>query len=222
MITRMDRDIGRLLDLLQRLRLADRTLVLFSSDNGPHREGGNDPERFDANGPLRGMKRDLYEGGIRVPTIAWWPGKIRAGSVSDHIAHFADLMPAAAELAGVDPPGGTDGISFLPALFGAADRQARHEFLYWEFYERGGAQAVRFDDWKAVRKPMFNGPIELFHLGQDPGENHDVAAAHPDLVARAAALMRGAHVPSPNWQVRGTGKGGKTGKAGRTGKRGGG
>jgi uncharacterized sulfatase len=200
MISRMDRDVGRLLDRLQELGIAEDTLVIFTSDNGHHAEGGNDPEFFDANGPLRGMKRDLYEGGIRVPTIAWWPGTI-APAISHHLGYFGDLMATACELAGATPPAGVQSVSFAPTLRGQPERQRQHRYLYWEFYEQGSKQAVRFGDWKAIRKPMVTGPIELYDLAEDLGETRDVAAEHPDVVAMAEAFMLEAHSPSPYWEV---------------------
>lgn len=202
MITRMDADVGRLLDRLKRLGLDERTLVLFSSDNGPHHEGGQNTKLFDPGGPLRGMKRDLYEGGIRVPTLARWPGHVPAGSVSDHVGYFGDFLATAADLAGVDPPKGLDSISFLPTLLGENDKQREHDYLYWEFYEQGTRQAVRMGNWKAVRQPMLTGKIELYDLTKDIGEEHDVAAEHPDLVAKMEATMAEAHVPSPRWEVK--------------------
>jgi uncharacterized sulfatase len=207
MITRMDRDVGRLLDLLVELGLEKRTLVFFSSDNGHHREGGNDPDFFDANGPLRGMKRDLYEGGIRVPAIAWWPGTIRPGGVTDHLGYFGDLMATAGELAGAklpSPEGGLQSVSLLPLLRGDAARVEAHRYLYWEFYERGTAQAVRFGRWKAVRKPMATGEIELYDLSADLGETRDIAAGHPEVVAEARRHLEDAHRPSPDWPARGS------------------
>jgi arylsulfatase A-like enzyme len=150
MITRLDRDVGRLMASLKKLDIDDNTLVFFTSDNGPHREGGADPDFFDSNGPLRGIKRDLYEGGIRVPMIARWPKRIKAGAKSDKVWAHWDLLPTLAEAAGVKPPAGIDGISMFNALSGR--RQRDHEFLYWEFHERGFSQAARMGDWKAVRK----------------------------------------------------------------------
>ncbi|MFQ6132502.1 MAG: arylsulfatase [Armatimonadota bacterium] len=202
MISRMDRDIGRLLDRLGQLGLDDNTIVFFSSDNGPHREGGNDPDFFDSNGPLRGLKRDLYEGGIRVPTIVRWPGQAPVGAVSDHVGSFADFLPTAAELAGVDAPEGLDGISFLPAILGKAEDQKQHDCLYWEFYERGSARAVRMGRWKAVRKP-FAGEIELYDLANDIGEQNNVADQHPEVLAQIRVAMDQAHTPSPLWKVPG-------------------
>jgi arylsulfatase A-like enzyme len=197
MITRLDRDMGRLMKKLEEHGIADNTLVFFTSDNGHHREGGNNPEFFDANGPLHGMKRDLTEGGIRVPTIAWWPGRIAPGSVSHHASYFGDFIATAAELSGEKTPANTQSISFLPALLGK--KQPRHEYLYWEFYERAGKQAVRFDQWKAIRMPMHTGEVALFDLSNDLAEMFNVADAHPDLVKRAKRHMDDAHVPNANW-----------------------
>ena len=197
MITRMDRDMGRLMTKLKEHSIAKNTLIIFTSDNGHHKEGGNNPDFFDANGPLRGMKRDLTEGGIRVPTIAWWPGRIKPGSITHHAAYFGDFMATAAELAGAKHPQNTQSISFLPALLGG--KQQHHEYLYWEFYERAGKQAVRFGNWKAIRKPMHNGVVELYDLNHDLGELFDVAATNPDLVAKAKRYMDEAHIPNPNW-----------------------
>lgn len=206
MITRMDHGIGVLLKKLKALDIDDKTLVMFSSDNGHHDEGGHDTERFDPNGPLRGMKRDLYEGGIRVPMIARWPGKTEPGSITDHISYFGDLMATAADLAGVAGPRNIDSISFVPTLTGRSEEQRRHDYLYWEFYEQGSKQAVRFGKWKAVRQPMFEGDIELYDLDVDLGEGNNLAASHGDLVAKAREMMEQAHRPNPNWKARGEGR----------------
>jgi len=206
MITRMDRDIGKLLDLLRKLGVAKDTLVVFTSDNGHHREGGNRPQFFDANGPLRGMKRNLTEGGIRVPTIAWWPGTVKPNTTSDHIGYFGDLMATACELAGTavpQPKEGLDSISFVATLRGKPSQQKLHQYLYWEFYERGSKQAVRFGKWKAIRKPMLFGPVELYDLTADLGEKKNLAQQNPAIVKQAIAYMKAAHTPSPNWKVRG-------------------
>ncbi len=200
MVSRMDADVGRLLDLLQELDIDDRTLVLFSSDNGPHREGGHDPDFFDSNGPLRGIKRDLYEGGIRVPFIAHWPGRVAAGTVSEHVGYFGDLMATAADLADSAVPPDLDSISFVPTLLGKPEDQREHPYLYWEFYERGSAQAIRSGKWKAVRKPMLTGPIELYDLSADLGEENDIAPANLDVVSEIESLLETAHRPSPLWQ----------------------
>jgi arylsulfatase A-like enzyme len=202
MITRMDGDIGKLFAKLKELGIDNNTFVFFSSDNGPHREGGNNPDFNDSNGPLRGIKRDLYEGGIRMPTLARWPGKIKAGSVTDHICGFWDFLPTCAELAGFKAPKDIDGISMLPTLLSKPGSQKRHEFLYWEFHEQGKKQAVRMGDWKGIRlnaakKP--DGPIELYNLKSDIGENQNVADQHPDIFAKMAQYMKQARVPSKDW-----------------------
>ncbi|HEX6070957.1 MAG TPA: arylsulfatase [Longimicrobiaceae bacterium] len=199
MVTRMDRDVGRVLDRLRELGIDDNTIVFFTSDNGPTEEGGADPEFFDSNGPFRGVKRDLYDGGIRVPMIAWAPGRFPAGAVSDHVWAMWDVLPTLAELAGQTPPPGLDGLSMVGALTG--ERPApTHDYLYWEFYERGSAQAVRMGNWKGVRMPMLSGPIELYDIAADPGETEDLAARHPEIVARIRDAMAEAHRPDPMWQ----------------------
>jgi arylsulfatase A-like enzyme len=206
MITRMDRDVGRILDLLRELEIAENTLVFFTSDNGPHNEAGHNLDRFDPSGPLRGTKRALYEGGIRVPAIAWWPSVVAPGTISDHVGYFGDWMATAADLAGADVPEDVDSISFAPTLKGTSDQQKQHDYLYWEFYEQGSRQAVRFGDWKAIRQPMHSGPIELYELSKDLGESSDVSGEHPDLVRRAARMMDEAHTPHPAWKIRGKAK----------------
>jgi arylsulfatase A-like enzyme len=201
MITRMDRDIGRLLAKLRDQGIDQNTCILFSSDNGPHREGGNDPDFQDSNGPLRGIKRDLTEGGIRVPTIARWPGKVAAGSTSDFVGGFWDVLPTLAELGGAADhvPPGLDGISFVPTLLGRADKQQQHEFIYWAFYERGGARAARMGAWKAVQQP-FNSPVRLYDLKTDVGEERDLAGQHPGVVEMMVKRMDSAYAPSERWQ----------------------
>lgn len=206
MITRMDRDVGRILDLLTDLNIAQNTLVIFTSDNGPHNESRHNPKLFNPSGPLRGMKRDLYEGGIRVPTIAWWPGTVKNGVVNNHIGYFGDLMATACDLADVETPEGLDSISFLPTLKGQADSQAKHKYLYWEFYERGGRRAVRAGNWKAVR-PLWNAKVELYDLSRDVGESKNVATQHSDVITKMTALMEEAHTTSPDWPVPGTNRG---------------
>ncbi len=200
MITYMDKDVGKILDKLSNLGIDDRTLVIFTSDNGPHAEGGADPDYFDSNGPLRGMKRDLYEGGIRVPMIAWWPNTIEKGSVSEHISAFWDFLPTAGEIAGVEVSN-TDGISYLPTLLG--DPQKEHDYLYWEFMEQGGKQAIRRENWKAVKNGMTGNtdvPIQLFNLDEDPGETLDIAAEYPEIVSEMDSLMQISHTPSSEFQ----------------------
>ena len=199
MVSHLDAGVGQLLDTLEALGVADNTIVLFTSDNGPHAEGGINPDFFDSNGPLRGMKRDLYEGGIRVPMIAWGPGHVRADETSDLVWAAWDLLPTLAELAGQASPPDVDGISALPTLIGDSTRQKRHDHLYWEFYEHGSAQAVRRDRWKAVRQPMMTGTIELYDLENDLGENRDVADEHPEIVEAMERVMQQSHTPSPQW-----------------------
>jgi arylsulfatase A-like enzyme len=200
MITRMDKDIGRLLDLLKELGLDKNTLVIFTSDNGPHHEAGHDPKRFDVSGPLTGMKRSMNEGGIRVPTIAWWPGVVKAGSTSKHIAYFGDLFATMHDLAGVELPPDLDSISFAPTLTGKG-KQKKHEYLYWEFYEEGSRQAVRFGDWKAIREPMLTGKVRLYNLTKDLKEENDLAAKNPKHLQSGIELMDRAHTNDERWQV---------------------
>lgn len=199
MITRMDRDIGRLTDLIRARGMDDRTLLMFISDNGPHREGGADPAFFKSSGGLRGIKRDLYEGGIRVPAIARWPGTIPAGRVSDHPWAHWDIFPTLAELAGAKVPSGLDGTSMTRALRG--EPQPTHDFFYWEFHERGFQQAVRMGPWKAVRLKK-DAPLELYNLESDPRETTNVASDHADVVAKIEAYLRTARTDSPLWPIK--------------------
>ncbi|HET7219891.1 MAG TPA: sulfatase-like hydrolase/transferase, partial [Vicinamibacterales bacterium] len=199
MIQRMDRDVGRLLDLLGQRQLDSTTLVMFVSDNGPHQEGGAEPAFFKSSGGLRGIKRDLYEGGIRVPMIARWTGTIPQGRVSDHPWAHWDMLPTLAELAGAKTPPSIDGLSMTRALRGQP--QPTHEFFYWEFHERGFQQAVRMGKWKAVR--LANGaPLELYDLPADPAERQNVAAAHPDVVATIEKYLATARTESARWPVK--------------------
>jgi arylsulfatase A-like enzyme len=198
-INRMDRDVGRLMDLLRARGLDNRTLVLFTSDNGPHQEGGGDPAFFNSSGGLRGIKRDLYEGGIRVPMIARWTATVPSGRASDQVWAHWDLMPTLAELGAGSAPGGIDGISMTAALRGA--RQRSHEFLYWEFHERGFQQAIRTGQWKAVRLKK-DAPLELYDLSSDVAEQHDVAAAHPEVVQKIQGYLKAARTESEIWPVK--------------------
>ena len=203
MITRMDSDIGRILSKLNKYKISNNTLIIFSSDNGHHREGGNDPEFFNANGPLRGMKRDLYEGGIRVPTIAYWPNRIKAGSTSDQPFYFGDLMATAAELAGTSSPSALDSISFLPTLINNSKQQKKREFIYWEFLEKKGAQALVLGEsgrWKALRKNSAIAPIEIYDLKNDISEINNIANIHPEIVSKAEELFKTEHVSNPLWK----------------------
>lgn len=201
MITRMDGDIGRTLDLLRELNLDKNTFVFFTSDNGPHNEAGHDLNRFKPSGPLKGIKRSLTEGGIRVPAIAWWPGTIAPRRTTDHVAYFGDWMATAAELAGQPAPKNIDSLSFVPTMLGETSKQQTHDYLYWEFYEQSTRQAVRFDQWKAIRDPMLTGEIQIYDLINDLGETKNLASSRPDLVDQAATYMDEARVPHPNWQV---------------------
>ncbi|MEK6234144.1 MAG: arylsulfatase [Planctomycetales bacterium] len=203
MIRNIDRDAGRVLDLLKELKIDDNTLVIFTSDNGPHREGGHDPDHFDSNGKFRGIKRDLLEGGIRVPTIARWPGTIKPGGEDDAHWYFGDLMATVAELAGTEPPKDIDSDSFVATLRGQPREQKwkRNSRMYWEFLERGTSQAVRFGKWKAIRSPMFTGPIQLYDMSNDGAEKNDYSQRRPDLARHAANLLDQSREPDPNWPV---------------------
>ncbi len=199
MITRMDKDVGRILDLLGKLKLAENTLVVFTSDNGPHNEARHNPERFNPSGPLRGMKRTLTEGGIRVPTIAWWPKTVAQGSQCEQPLYFGDLMATACELSGAPLPKNLDSVSFLPTLKGETDKQAKHDFLYWEFYERTFRQAVVVENWKLIRSGMDDERIELYDLSKDVHEDKNLAKEKPELAKKFLAMMEKAHLPHPNW-----------------------
>lgn len=203
MITRMDRDIGSILDMLDSLGIGEHTLVIFTSDNGPM-PGQVFTGYFDSNGLLKGGKRDMYEGGIRVPMIARWTGKIEPGSSTDHISAFWDFLPTACDVAGIETPTGTDGISYLPVLLG--DQQESHDYLYWESPLNGFMTAIRMDDWKAVRTDYAGNPdgsFELYNLAEDIGETNNVAAKYPDLIARMDSIFRVAHTPSEHFPMPG-------------------
>ncbi|MCP3914975.1 MAG: arylsulfatase [bacterium] len=194
MVTRFDRDIGRILNLLDELELTDNTLVLFSSDNGPTFNGGTDSEFFESAGPFRGLKCSVYEGGIRVPMIARWPERIAAGAETNHLSAFQDVLPTVAELVGAKTPEGLDGVSFAPTLLGD-EGQAQHDYLYWEY---AGQQALRAGQWKAVRPKLERGDVttQLFDLESDVGEKNDVADEHPEVLARMEKLLLEARSPS--------------------------
>jgi arylsulfatase A-like enzyme len=201
MVSRLDHHVGQIMQLLDELGIADNTIVIFTSDNGPHREGGADPDFFNSAAGFRGYKRDLYEGGIRVPMIASWPGKIKPGTTTDHISTFWDIMPTFAELANTSAPADIDGISFVPTLLGVND-QPEHEFLYWEFHELGGRQAVRKGDWKLVKVNVLNPTTtttELFDLSVDPFERNDLSGQYPDVVTELEELMTHSRRPSPQF-----------------------
>ena len=182
MVTLMDADLGRVVDLLKELGIEERTLVVFTSDNGPHQEGGHKMEFFDSNGPLNGFKRSLHDGGIRVPMIAWWPGKIEPG-VTDHVSAFWDWLPTACELAGVDPPEGIDGISFAPTLLGEAKRQRQHDYLYWRWSRH---RAVRIGKFKGVQTDK---KLALYDLSSDIGEQKNIIEEHPEVAERMRKII---------------------------------
>lgn len=197
MVTLLDDQVGKIVAELKKLGLDKNTIIIFSSDNGPHIEGGADPDYFDSNGPFKGYKRDLYEGGIRVPMIAWWPGKIQPGKTTAHISAFWDVMPTVIELTGSQSPTGLDGISFLPTLLDR--KQPQHKYLYWEFYEMGGRIALRMGKWKAVQynvSGVVKSSTELYDLVNDPGETKNLATTYPAIVRKMQALMKSSHTPS--------------------------
>jgi arylsulfatase len=199
MVTRMDRSVGRILDLLKTLHLDNDTIVMFSSDNGPTHDhaGGADSEFFESAGPLRGLKGSLYEGGIRVPFIVRWPGKIKAGRTSDLPAVFYDIMPTLAGLSGAETLKDADGVSIVPTLMDQGE-QRQHPYLYWEFAGYGGQQAVRLGDWKGVRRQLQKGQrvTELYNLAEDIGEKNNLASQQPEVLARIEKIMKEQHTPS--------------------------
>lgn len=199
MITRMDRDIGFIMEALRGFGIDGNTIIMFTSDNGPHKEGGNDPKFFQSSGPFRGIKRDLYEGGIRVPMIVRWPDGLKPGRVSDQVWAMWDVLPTIAEAARVRPPDGIDGISMLPAITGRPQTN-QHEYLYWEFHEKGSHQAARKGDWKAVVPA--GKPLELYNLAKDPGETNDLASGSADLVREFTAYLKTARTESERWPIK--------------------
>lgn len=201
MVKQLDDYVGDIMKEVNELGLEKQTIIIFASDNGPHKEAGADPDYFDSNGPLKGYKRDMYEGGIRTPMIVKWPGKVKVSTVSDHISAFWDVMPTLAEITGAQMPASSDGISFLPELMGKKD-QKQHEFLYWEFHEQGGKIAVRMGKWKGIRlnadkNPV--APIELYDLSVDIGETNNIAAANPEIVKKIESIMKREHTPSKDF-----------------------
>jgi len=198
MITRMDTDIGKLLDLLKELKLDEKTLVIFTSDNGADSAGGHKIPFFDSNAGLRGKKQTAYEGGIRVPFVARWPGHIPAGQKTEQLAAFWDFLPTSAELVHADPPTKTDGVSLVPTLLSHPEKQKQHEYLYWELAANGGYQEIRIGDWKADILQVSEGSpkVELYSMKGDLLEKHDVAAEHPDTVDQIKRMASEAHTPS--------------------------
>ena len=201
MIYYLDNQVGEIRQKLRDLGLEENTLIIFTSDNGPHKEGGADPDFFNSNGPFRGYKRDVYEGGIHVPMIASWPGTIQAGDTASNLSAFWDIFPTFEELVSGSATTNTDGISLVPAMTGNDDLQ-EHEYLYWEFYEQEGKRAIRRGNWKLVQIGLNEtpSPTELYNLDKDPGETTDVAADEPELVQKLMLLMERAHEPSEIFQ----------------------
>ena len=201
MVSRLDRYVGDVMRIVQEKGIANNTLIIFSSDNGPHRENGGDPEFFNSNGVFRGIKRDVYEGGIRVPFIASWKGRITPGT-TDRVATLHDLYPTFLQLAGVKSTKPVDGISILPVFLKQKDRQ--HDYLYWEFHEQNGRQAVRWKNWKGVKLNVSkdgNAPLELYDLVADPSEENNIAAKHPDIVDILSKMIKEAHQPNKDWPL---------------------
>lgn len=201
MVTRLDRDIQRVIDLLAEKGVLENTIIIFTSDNGTHKEGGHDPGYFDSNGPFRGIKRDLYEGGIRTPFIVRWPGVIPTGSVSYQISTFWDFMPTMCELIGAKAPANIDGISYLPVLTGKG-KQKEHDHLYFEFHEKGGKQAVIKDGWKLLHLQVNNPEketYELYNLVADPGEIANVLNQYPEKVRKLKKIMQQARTTNAVW-----------------------
>ncbi len=177
--------------------------MIFTSDNGPHNESRHDLTRFQPSGPLTGIKRSLKDGGIRVPMIAWQPGRVPAGSVTDHVAYFGDWMATACELAGADLPADRDSLSLVPTLYGRPAGQKSHDFLYWEFHEGGFQQAAIYKGrWKGIRRDAEDAPIELYDLNNDVAESTNVASRHPDIAKTVGDYLRTARTASPEWQPR--------------------
>lgn len=198
MVTRMDEQVGEVVSTLEEEGILDNTIIIITSDNGSHREGGADPDFFKSSGPFRGNKRDVYEGGVRTPFIVYWPAKVKANSTSNHIGAFWDIAPTLLEIAHAKPLKKTDGISFLPTLLGKKG-QKEHDYLYWEFHEQGGKQGLRIGDYKAIRlnaKGNPNAEIAIYHLPTDIAEQNNIADKHPELVEKAKKIMAEARTES--------------------------
>lgn len=206
MVTRIDLQVGEIMAKLKELGIEKNTIIIFTSDNGPHEEGGIHPDDFDSNGILRGWKRDLYEGGIRVPMIASWQGKIKKGSQTNLASAFWDVMPTLAEIANTETPVNIDGISFLPTLLGE-NNQITHDHLYWEFHSQGGKQAIRMGKWKAVRLNCYDESktvLELYNLEEDPGETNNIASSNSEIVSEMLKIMAEEHTHSSDFPFDGT------------------
>lgn len=201
MISYLDRDIGRLLKKLNDLGISENTLVTFTSDNGAHGQSGTG-EFFNATAGLRGIKRSLYEGGVRTPFLAYWPGKIKAGSTSDHISIHYDTMATYAELTGATPKSSHDGISYLPTLLGKKKDQKTHDHLYWELYEGKANRAVRMGKWKGVYPDLNkNETFQLFNLEKDEKEMTDLSTQYPEIVEKLQSIIKKEHVDNPFWNL---------------------
>ena len=201
MVSRLDKYVGEIMDELKKQGLDKNTIIFFTSDNGPHSEGGADPDFFNSNGPLKGTKRDLYEGGIRVPLIIWSPDFIKAGTKSNHISAFWDMMPTFAELTETTLTEKTDGISFLPEILSKSNQQ-KHDFLYWEFHEQNGRQAIRKGDWKLIRQGISSDKgswLELYNITEDIHEDNNLAEKEPDKIQELESLMNNARTESPTF-----------------------
>jgi len=201
MISRLDDYVGRMLATLREQGLAEKTLVIFTSDNGPHNESNHNLARFKPSGPLTGIKRALTDGGIRVPMIAWWPGRIQPATESDHVAYFGDWMATAAELAGARTPDGCDSISFTPTLLGQHDSQRRHEFLYWEFHEGGFRQAGLYQGrWKGLRSGRPDAPVAVYDLQTEITEQTNVAMQHSEIASKISHYLQSTRSESRDWE----------------------
>jgi len=202
MVEHLDDSVNQIMRLIKNLGIEEQTIVMFTSDNGPHREGGHDPDFWNSNGILRGIKRDLYEGGIRVPLIVRWPNKIKPGSTSEHISAFWDMLPTICDIAGIGKPDNIDGISMLPTFLG--EYQQKHDFLYWEFTEQGGKQAIRKGNFKAIKLDVLKNPdadIELFNLENDIQESKNIANQHPDISETMGLLFQTARTESKEFPL---------------------
>lgn len=201
MINLLDDQVGEIVAKVKELGIDKNTIIIFSSDNGPHIEGGGDPDYFDSNGIYKGYKRDLYEGGIHAPMFVWWPGKIAAASQTSHISAFWDVLPTLTDIIGVPTPENIDGISFLPSLLGNGN-QKEHDYLYWEFHEKNGRLAIRQGDWKLIRYDVFSPEkttTELYNLANDPGEENNVAKANREITDKLLKLLESARTESEDF-----------------------
>jgi arylsulfatase A-like enzyme len=202
MVSRLDKYVGEIISSINKKRLAENTLIIFCSDNGPHKENGGDPEFFQNHGIYRGIKRDLYEGGIRVPFIAYWKGKIQP-AVTDQWLALWDIYPTFEQVAGIPETKNIDGISILPTLL-KKDKQPQHDYLYWEFHENNGRQALRWKNYKLIKLNVniaADTRIELYDLDKDPSEKNNIAEQFPVIVTRLDAMIKSAHRANVDWPL---------------------